>query len=308
MDYANALKILDIEDSSDKSSLKKKYRQLMHMVHPDNTEFKSEAYPYDAATINAAYSFLCDYKKVTVAKTKNTKGTNAWDAPVNASAYCNRPIFDDITDMDGEVIGKIVIAEGKYLWSKDEEFHLFIKSIFETSKEMLSDIDISLDRKAPAKNALYHAELVYLLSGQFIDGTKALYDLHLDIDETENDTTFYIPAMLETDIQTNVEGDVLYPSRLRDHRLYVTDKTREIVGYISFKDDKLSFIITPLLMQHNVSMKFRLASSNVMSTKRRELKSHPVDMWLKIGLHNDINYVSDVNSKIESLLESYKNI
>ena len=55
MTKAMAYKILGITPGTDFTEIKKKYRQLMHRVHPDAEAFSTRAYDFTAQEINEAY-------------------------------------------------------------------------------------------------------------------------------------------------------------------------------------------------------------------------------------------------------------
>ena len=52
MTKAMAYKILGITPGTDFTEIKKKYRQLMHRVHPDAEAFSTRAYDFTAQEIN----------------------------------------------------------------------------------------------------------------------------------------------------------------------------------------------------------------------------------------------------------------
>ena len=58
MTKAMAYKILGITSGTALPDIKKKYRQLMHRVHPDTETFSTRAYDFTAQEINEAYDFL----------------------------------------------------------------------------------------------------------------------------------------------------------------------------------------------------------------------------------------------------------
>ena len=58
MTKAMAYKILGITSGTVLTDIKKKYRQLMHRVHPDTEAFSTRAYDFTAQEINEAYDFL----------------------------------------------------------------------------------------------------------------------------------------------------------------------------------------------------------------------------------------------------------
>ena len=50
---AQAYRILGVDRNADRTEIKKRYRQLMHMAHPDSNAAKATGgYPYTAQEIN----------------------------------------------------------------------------------------------------------------------------------------------------------------------------------------------------------------------------------------------------------------
>ncbi len=56
-----------------------------------------------------------------------------WNAPLSPGAYAEREIYTEVEDVHGNPIGEAVIDCGKFFWSEDEEFPLFLKSLFQCS-------------------------------------------------------------------------------------------------------------------------------------------------------------------------------
>ena len=192
-----AYEILGVTDNADRNEIKRKYRELMHKVHPDacahNTDthqddiHNSDSYNYSAYEINEAYSVICEYID---SSSKNTFNTGysfydryaysdareyGWDAPENDNAYCNRSIYHYVEDYAGRNIGSFKIAHGRYIWTVEEDFKLFIRSIFECSEKLLGDIEKQLDKSCDAdKKLVIQAELAYLIAQQFIAATDTL--------------------------------------------------------------------------------------------------------------------------------------
>lgn len=50
-------------------------------------------------------------------------------------------------------------------------------------------------------------------------------------------------------------GSTLYPAGVSNHRLYLRNKSGQIIGYLSFKDDRLYYVIIPLLEQNKAQVK-----------------------------------------------------
>lgn len=170
-----AYKILGLTPGTNFTEIKKKYRQLMHRVHPDTEAFSTRSYDFTAQEINEAYDFLRKnmpddrfrkYNKNTASDRKRHGKTtyhqsyyeeNAcsdattkqmkWDAPLNENAYTARTVYHYAEDADGEIIGSFPAATGKYLWILEEDFPLFLKSMFECSKHLLDEIDRKIKRE-----------------------------------------------------------------------------------------------------------------------------------------------------------------
>lgn len=299
MNKSQARKILGLDGTEDEKEVKKKYRKLMHKNHPDsNGSDDSEV----AAKINTAYELIMKSldsgeKKTTVKRRPKAK---TWNAKENKNAYCARPIFHEVEDLEGNTIGTIEIARGKYIWSKDEEFSLFLKSLYETSKEILDNARPSLFFEVPEViKQKYLADITYLLTGQFIDSSLTLKALGvLDVD------AYKIDAMVELDMSATIPkvGSVLYPAGVSNHRLYLRNRGGEIIGYLSFKDDRLYYVIIPLLEQKKAQVKMVVADNTLKSRTRK--KYVDLDLWIRL-LETETSGIESTNFKIDELLKRY---
>ncbi len=299
MNKSQARKILGLDGTEDEKEVKKKYRKLMHKNHPDsNGSDDSEV----AAKINTAYELIMKSldsgeKKTTVKRRPKAK---TWNAKENKNAYCARPIFHEVEDLEGNNIGTIEIDRGKYIWSKDEEFSLFLKSLYETSKELLDNARPSLFFEVPEViKQKYLADITYLLTGQFIDSSLTLKALGvLDVD------AYKIDAMVELDMSATIPkvGSVLYPAGVSNHRLYLRNRGGEIIGYLSFKDDRLYYVIIPLLEQKKAQVKMVVADNTLKSRTRK--KYVDLDLWIRL-LETETSGIESTNLKIDELLKRY---
>lgn len=337
MTKAMAYKILGITHGTDLTEIKKKYRQLMHQVHPDTEAFSTSAYDFTAQEINEAYDFLRKNMPMTDNRFKKdakntasgrkqhgkttyhqsyweenaTTGSTAkqmkWDAPLNENAYTARAVYHYAEDADGGIIGSFPAATGKYLWILEEDFPLFLKSMFECSKRLLDHIDTQIHRENVCPKRLnFQAELSYLLAQQFIDATSTLKRL-LTPEVLPDADIYSIASMLELAADAPVlrSGMTLYPSRIRDHRLFLTTKSGKNAGYVSFRDDRLYYIIIPLFEQKRAQVKIE-----VSATQDRK-RNHPagtyknLDFLVKIPHDNVWTFPENINLQIEGLLAEY---
>ena len=331
MNVSEAYEILALSGDCDFKEIKKQYRQLMHRVHPDSGAFVVEEYPYTAQEINEAYETLQRRENEGILHRKHdTKASDnaaskaawqarygrergeeqSWDAPENPNAYMKRKIFHSVEDMDGCAIGAVAVAEGKYLWKVEEEFPLFLKSIFECSESLLSKVDAELGRGCQSAVRLrVQAELAYLLAQQFIDGAGTLEELLTPTDSTEETDTFYIPAMLEMNGSAAVRSRmVLYPAGIRAHRLYLRTKGGKDAGYLSFRDDRLYHIVIPLLEQRRAQVKIEVSAKQDRKNTSGIHKYKNLDFWLRVAKENIGTFPESIGLRIEQLLEKYREL
>lgn len=320
MTIEDAIKILDILDDLNAENVKKQYRRLMHIAHPDAGE-STEQCKYSAQEINEAYAFLM--KKMDQLSEKNAGQVNRsnnnekashhyfWDADENANAYCERQIFHTVEDSEGEKIGDIVIAEGKYYWSAEEEFAMFQKSIFNCSKSLLEEIDAELNREENlTRKIAFQAEFTFLLAGQFVNSTAMLPEI---VGNAENDI-YHVAAMLEMENVSALQAkQTIYPDRVKNHRLYIKDENGNHLGYISFADDRLYYVLIPLMEQNVLQYKMSIAEKTKVSPKRKgrvgtnnNANYYPVDMWIRFRKDKMVGLPESINSRIEELLSEYR--
>ena len=122
-----------------------------------------------------------------------------------------------------------------------------------------------------------------------------------------NAQIFYIDSMLE--IQANAPflraGMTLYPQSLKNHRLYLKTKSGNAAGYISFRDDRLYYIIIPLLEQKRAQVKVQIAPRQDKNNTRHNVKYKNLDFWIKISDNNSGTFPESINMQIEEILTKY---
>lgn len=273
--YKQALVVLGIKENLDERDVKKRYRYLMHKVHPDTFAVNKASYKYSAQEINEAYSVVIEHIK------------NREDADNTRFTY------EKNSDM------------GSF---SEEDFPLFIKSIFECSEAILNESDRKSQReKSRAERTIIQAQLAYLLAQQFINATDTLKKL-IPPFEADNSDIFYIASMLE--LPENAPfvraGMTLYPKELRNHRLYLSNKAGNEVGYISFKDDRLYYIIIPMLEQKRALVKIEISRKQDRLNTKTGSKYKNVDFWVKVPHKNDGIFPENINMQIAALIKKYE--
>ena len=230
---------------------------------------------------------------------KASKSHNNWNARINKSAYCARPIYHQVEDYDGNSIGTIEIARGKYIWTLEEDFSLFLKSVYETGKELLINCRLGKYEPSEFTKQKYISNLVYLLSSQYIDSSTTLKEL-----AKVEDDIYKIDAMVEINRAATIPraGTSLFPAGISNHRLYVRLQTSDIIGYLSFKDDRLYYVLIPLLERKNASVKMTVIPRKLKSKARN--KYVDIEFCIKIKeAKNDS--IESTNIQIEELLTKY---
>jgi curved DNA-binding protein CbpA len=299
MTIREAYRILGLSPESEFEEIKKKYRKLMQRVHPDVLDASVDKLPYHAHEINTAYALLKKRHgksdKIAQAATKKRNeeknSKSIWNAPVNSHAYADRDILQNVEDYDGTVLGNFCVATGKYLWTPEEDFPLFLLSMYRCSKRLLDDIDATLgrDENLNARGKL-QPELTYLLAQQFMDATALLTSLAKEKSPaSDGKRIFYIPAMLETSYPyVNLsEGEPLMPSRLKNHRLYLKNHSGNELGYLSFVDDRLYYVVIPLFEQKMVQIRVKYTGY-----KRK------LHLWVKLSNESVSSMPESVNLQI----------
>ena len=329
MNYQQACQILGISPGTDFRDIKKKYRKLMSALHPDVHISARSRYHYNVQEINIAYALLKEASLKDSGATclsgghqpggkKKASGAavySVWDAPVNENAYRERNIYYYEEDREGQVIGDFCIARGKYFWQTEEEFPLFLRSILQCSKELLDEADTALGRlKSPSKRTLIQAELSYLLAQQFVHAAPLLPAFAA---KTEQDPKgrflYYFPTMLEFNGRALYPGEVLSPGRLKGHRLYLTDGSGNELGYLSFLDDRLYYILIPLFEQRKACVRIQAADPKASDGSKHKISHRSragyqsLHLWLRLKEDASPLPPENLNLKISRLLEQYKN-
>lgn len=291
MKQEEAYKILGISEGVSETELKKRYRELIALTHPDSGTINT--YPFEAHDIIKAYKCLLDNRNKEERKAKKkSESRTGWNASLNPNAYMDRPVYQYVEDSDGQRIGSIEVARGKYLWIMDEDFELFLRSLRETAKEII--------RKSDSKNCMEDdinllSKITYLLAGQFFSSDAALGLMK----ETQNGE-YYSKAMLELKqgVRRPVTGDYLIPGKVKKHRLFVNSITGNELGYLSFKDDRLLFGLVPLFERRAVQLKLIVNSSGKHSGMV------DVDMWVRRIPEDSKSSLDSINIKIKQILET----
>ena len=306
-----AYHILGLSPQSTPKEVKRQYRRLMQQVHPDVFANGKTGDILLAQKINLAYSLLKGQMgEVSSQPSRKKEKTweNSWDAPVNPQAYTEREILHYAEDQEGNILGSFSIPKGKYLWTMEEDFRLFHLSIYRCVREILEEIETAfLAEPEREKRQFVEGELAYLLAQQFIDGIGLLKTLAKEEAEEkgskkETYRTFVLSAMAEMSEASlsPKPGQLLFPGGIRRHRLNLKDAEGRTIGYLSFPDDRLYYVIIPLFEQRRVQVKI-MVTGNGIRKKYCSLK-----LWIRLPEKTSCRQPENLNQQIERLLKKYQ--
>ena len=289
MNRKKALKILGVTSDTDIRALKKHYRKLIRMTHPDSVA--EHDYPYEVHEINEAYNYLLSHLLDDEGESKDGGPKIRWDAPVNENAYTDRAIYQYVEDANGNIIGTITVDAGKFMWIEDEDFPLFLKSLYDTAKSVIAEDD-SKKHISRSDDGDLLKDIAYLIAGQFFGS-----DASLSLMKQETDGSYHTKAMIEIGggIAIN-DGEALYPLQVRDHRLYVKNEAGKEVGYLTFRDDRMLFGIVPLFERSAVKVKMKAGATRGMSVD--------ADLWIMPIPEDNLTIIESINEKIRRLLDA----
>lgn len=177
------------------------------------------------------------------------------------------------------------------------------------------------------------AELTYLLAQQFIDAPEILG--HFSETKRKNNTEqeenagqekdaeqnrkaetagqpeaeiFYFAAMLELmdTVHDMRAGTPLFPAALKQHRLFLKKQSGEAAGYLSLKDDRLYYILVPLLEQKRAMVKIQVAAKQDRANMRGRKRYKNLDFWIKVPRKYAGTFPESIGLQIENLLLSYE--
>ncbi len=73
-----------------------------------------------------------------------------------------------------------------------------------------------------------------------------------------------------------------FPAALKQHRLFLKKQSGEAAGYLSLKDDRLYYILVPLLEQKRAMVKIQVAAKQDRANMRGRKRYKNLDFWIKV--------------------------
>ena len=309
MDYWKACQLLGVDDDDDSSYVKKRYRSLMQQYHPDASGDDPRLL-VKAQLINEAYHVIT--RHMTAGGSADGSGREGqegkiWDFPQNEYAFCNRDIYLSRAFYEDYRLDGYKIARGKYFWDAErEDFKHLLLSLNQLCSDRLEEIErkygiYNVDEYGlSSQQAVYKTRIFHLLVQQFIDPSDSLHKTYrIEDTDSEGRSIFRFPASVGVrgagqafDAAMDLEaGEVLYPTAIQDNRIQVSDRHSSDLGYISFEDDRLYYMVIPALSARIGTVKLHVRSTRFWMNSRPKKAKVDLDFYLKLEQEEEFHYL-----------------
>lgn len=274
-----ALAVLGLEENAHPEEIRRRYRMLMHSFHPDSAGDVKDVSFFEEQTrrINEAYRLLKSSGRV-------RDGRNVKDPHIrrNEAAYCSRRIY-----MEEDLYGDAVLIDtglyGRYWWDPEtESFQMLLKSVSEAARKVMEDLLEKTQRgntekpdPGPLPGQRLQAKLLHLLLQEYIDPLLCLEVLPFCREDKDSKTAeeeglsrcWQIRCHLrqvscrENDLFAvgkkggSVKQNLMFTDmgclqiKASDNRLLAFHEDGAKAGQITFNENELYYIITPLILQ-----------------------------------------------------------
>ncbi len=250
MDINEAYRILGAARNDDENTIKKKYKRLLFLHHPDSKRHRGEN-PDDtmAMRIIEAYKVI---RQSSDSEYDQTKDDWDFEAAVNEKAFSNRNVYVQYRIYDDEDLPLSKVAEGKYIWDPDlEDFPFFTKSVFEAAKDAIEE-----SSKVVLQDILM--EVFHLMMQEYVFPADAARKLGELIQETTDSEKYQFYGYIKEDRKNKSvvfhDGEPVEVFLSENKAVVHNPITGMFLGEISFDDDALYYVVLPLLEEPNVEV------------------------------------------------------
>ncbi|WP_029324247.1 DnaJ domain-containing protein [Butyrivibrio sp. AE3004] len=267
MTLKEAYKILGASRSDADREIKKKYKKLLFLYHPDSAPGKERDFRDD----NKIRQVIEAYRKIRESEGENyiEKYEFSWDAFENNNAFSERNIYVQFRIYD-EALPISKMARGRFIWDPDmEEFALFSKSVLESCKEVMTYYQVVPDPER-VKNIFHLMMQEYVLPADAArkvgnkvrdDGDKEVFQFTGFISDDGKGRA----AAISTDTPVNIF--------LREDRAVAEEMVSgRILGKVSFDEDALYYVVLPLLDDPEIEM--NAVITRMDKNKRGKMRIH----------------------------------
>ncbi len=307
MDIREAYALLDIRQGCTFDEAKKAYRSLMRKFHPDSAGDHKQAHEL-SQKINEAYlcvkvhlsgegidTSVSDVMYDTARRRQDHYNYNEhvhhnfWEdidpgILLNPLSYCERSIL-----LQDEILGEEHIIDtglhGRFYWDPEvETFELLLRSVNMAVSQLIDGYDLPGDELFALRSGLLH-----LLLQEFIHPVQLL-DAYAPIRKMDEQYVIHCGLKVNGKLRSNV-----FEVRPDGTRLYALDQEGSIAGQISFVENALYYIVTPLLLQKCASAKLEVVNVTGRNTKCKLVLTRTEKSYEDATLQ--------INEKIQELLD-----
>ena len=292
MEKGDALRVLGLFEDEEPEIIRKKYRDLIRKYHPDITG-SADVYLKKTQQLTQAYRLLKaeGYLAATPYQTE-------WGIRENKAAFIRRPLF-----MEEELSGSGMIVDtgiiGRYYWDPEmEPFSLLLRSVNAAVQKILSPY-MEEDLTDDSQISKLRIKLLHLLIQQFVDPYEAIriidfvkpaegynyqYRVNCHVKKTGN--------RLKRECQA-----AEYTVRLKGNNLVADCDEGESV--ISFTENALYYIITPMILQGAAEGVLRLVEDTDSTSRRNYRKG---ELLLTVDESKGWDATEKINEEIRRIL------
>ncbi len=241
MTLTQAYKVLGVSNEDDDRDIKKKYKRLLVLYHPDSNSGKKVTVQDEdkIRQIIEAYKIIRDAKW----DPAEDKELYTWEAVENHSASSKRNVYIQIRIYDDEELPLSNMGRGRYVWDPDlEEFPLFTKSVLEACKDLMAEKNVIPDA-ALLKRVFHLMMQEYILPA---DCARKLGKLVSKEAEYEK-YVFYGYIAGRDSVHSIKEGEPISLFLMEDKAIARNMVTGKDLGFLSFDEDSLYYVLLPLL-------------------------------------------------------------
>ncbi|MBO7711361.1 MAG: J domain-containing protein [Lachnospiraceae bacterium] len=289
MERTDALRVLGVFEEDDPEEIRKRYRDLIRKHHPDTAGNVPEHLDR-AQQLTQAYKIL--KKEGYLKDLQNQRG---WGIRVNRDAFTKRSVL-----MQEELSGNEMIVDtgiyGKYCWDPEiEPFSLFMKSVGAAVNRILRsypDCDYEEAWLLRMRAMLFH-----LLVQQFVDPFAAIRAVEY-IRQTDKNT-YRISCHIQNErgvSSLHADGRSLAVG-ISGNNLVVESGKQNAV--LSFTENELYYIITPMFLQGAASGEFRLREETASGKRKKYLTG---ELILTVDEKKGRDRTEEINKEIRRIL------
>ncbi|WP_155832691.1 J domain-containing protein [Butyrivibrio sp. AE3006] len=248
MDIIEAYRILGASRSDDENTIKKKYKRLLFVHHPDAKRHRGEASDDGMITkVIEAYKVIRESLELETDSSDDWE----WEAAVNEEAFCDRAVYVQYRIYDDEDLPLSKVAEGKYIWDPDlEDFPFFAKSVLEAAKDVVSGAEGALS--GDVLMGIFH-----LMMQEYVLPADAARKIGEPVGGMEDAEEYQFISYIKSSAKgadSFHEGEPV-DIFLSDNRAVAQNPVNGVfLGDISFDDDALYYVILPLLEEPEVKI------------------------------------------------------